>query len=204
MIGPPPGVRVWLACGRTDMRNGMDPDDPAQLRQILLAAPDEIERQRLIIATLQRNRFGRRSEKLAEGAVQQGLEDLGLRLVPQPLDRLEHSLCAPPLFDRWLEGRGDRDVVPCRRVEASSRSLSASPNAAMASTGRHDARSVCPYSMPAVMTLRPCFARPRAARSKRRAQLNARRKISGARRPSGCVRGATKNGCEASDHPRPG
>lgn len=24
MIGPPPGVRVWLACGRTDMRKGMD------------------------------------------------------------------------------------------------------------------------------------------------------------------------------------
>ncbi len=24
MMGPPPGVRVWLACGRTDMRKGMD------------------------------------------------------------------------------------------------------------------------------------------------------------------------------------
>lgn len=24
MIGPPPGVRVWLACGRTDMRKGID------------------------------------------------------------------------------------------------------------------------------------------------------------------------------------
>jgi transposase len=24
MIGPPAGVRVWLACGRTDMRKGMD------------------------------------------------------------------------------------------------------------------------------------------------------------------------------------
>jgi len=24
MIAPPPGVRVWLACGRTDMRRGMD------------------------------------------------------------------------------------------------------------------------------------------------------------------------------------
>ena len=24
MIGSPPGVRVWLACGRTDMRKGMD------------------------------------------------------------------------------------------------------------------------------------------------------------------------------------
>jgi transposase len=24
MIGPPPGMRVWLACGRIDMRKGMD------------------------------------------------------------------------------------------------------------------------------------------------------------------------------------
>lgn len=24
MIGPPAGVRVWLACGHTDMRKGMD------------------------------------------------------------------------------------------------------------------------------------------------------------------------------------
>ena len=24
MIAPPPGVRVWLACGQTDMRKGMD------------------------------------------------------------------------------------------------------------------------------------------------------------------------------------
>jgi transposase len=24
MIGPPSGIRVWLACGRTDMRKGMD------------------------------------------------------------------------------------------------------------------------------------------------------------------------------------
>jgi len=23
-LGPPPGIRVWLACGRTDMRKGMD------------------------------------------------------------------------------------------------------------------------------------------------------------------------------------
>jgi transposase len=24
MIAPPPGMRVWLACGRTDMRKGID------------------------------------------------------------------------------------------------------------------------------------------------------------------------------------
>ena len=52
------------------------PDDPAALQQMLLAALAEIERQRLIIAALQRNRFGRRSEKLANTTVQQGVEDL--------------------------------------------------------------------------------------------------------------------------------
>ncbi len=43
---------------------------------MLLAALAEIERQRLIIAALQRNRFGRRSEKLDDATVQQGVEDL--------------------------------------------------------------------------------------------------------------------------------
>ncbi len=52
------------------------PDDPVLLQQMLRAAPAEIERQRLIIAALQRNRFGRRSEKLGEAAVQLGIEDL--------------------------------------------------------------------------------------------------------------------------------
>lgn len=52
------------------------PDDPVALQQLLLAALAEIERQRLIIAALQRNRFGRRSEKLDDATVQQGVEDL--------------------------------------------------------------------------------------------------------------------------------
>jgi len=52
------------------------PDDSAALRQLLLAAVAEIDRQRLIIAALQRNRFGRRSEKLDDATVQQGVEDL--------------------------------------------------------------------------------------------------------------------------------
>lgn len=52
------------------------PDDPVLLQQMLRAAVAEIERQRLIIAALQRNRFGRRSEKLGEAAVQLGIEDL--------------------------------------------------------------------------------------------------------------------------------
>jgi transposase len=52
------------------------PDDPARLQQMLRAALAEIERQRLIIAALQRNRFGRRSEQLDDATVQQGVEDL--------------------------------------------------------------------------------------------------------------------------------
>jgi transposase len=53
------------------------PDEPVLLQQMLRAALAEIERQRLIIAALQRrHRFGRRSEKLGEEAVQLGTEDL--------------------------------------------------------------------------------------------------------------------------------
>ena len=52
------------------------PDDPATLQAILRAALAEIERLRLQIAGLQRHRFGRRSERLNEEAVEQGVEDL--------------------------------------------------------------------------------------------------------------------------------
>jgi transposase len=52
------------------------PDDPATLQLILRAALAEIERLRLLIAGLQRYRFGRRSEKLGDDQVQQGVEDL--------------------------------------------------------------------------------------------------------------------------------
>lgn len=51
------------------------PEDPALLQEMLRAAIAEIERQRLIIAALQRNRLGPRSEKFGEAAVQQGIED---------------------------------------------------------------------------------------------------------------------------------
>jgi transposase len=52
------------------------PDDPATLRAILRAALAEIERLRLQLSGMRRNRFGRRSEKLGDEAVQQGTEDL--------------------------------------------------------------------------------------------------------------------------------
>src|ERR1700683_3123762 len=52
------------------------PDDPATLHLILRAALAESERLQLLIHGLQRNRFGRRSEKLDDEQLQRGLEDL--------------------------------------------------------------------------------------------------------------------------------
>ena len=59
------------------------PDDPSTLQQILRAALAEIERLRLMIAGLQRNRFGRRSEQLDDAAFQQGVEELEQSLAEQ-------------------------------------------------------------------------------------------------------------------------
>jgi hypothetical protein len=59
------------------------PEDPATLQQILRAALAEIERLRLMIAALQRNRFGRRSEQLGDAAFQQGVEELEQSLAEQ-------------------------------------------------------------------------------------------------------------------------
>jgi transposase len=59
------------------------PDDPATLQLILRAALAEIERLQLLIAGLQRNRFGRRSEKLDDDQVQHGVEDLEQSLAEQ-------------------------------------------------------------------------------------------------------------------------
>jgi transposase len=76
------------------------PDDPAALQQMLRAALAEIERQRLIIAALQRSRFGRRSEKLDEATVQHGVEDLEQSVAEQSaaLDAAA-SRSAPPKTD---------------------------------------------------------------------------------------------------------
>ena len=52
------------------------PDDPPTLQLILRAALAEIERLQLLLAGLRRNRFGRRSEKLDDDTLQQGIEDL--------------------------------------------------------------------------------------------------------------------------------
>jgi transposase len=52
------------------------PDDPATLQAILRAALAEIERLQFQLASLKRNRFGRRSEKLDDETLQQATEDL--------------------------------------------------------------------------------------------------------------------------------
>ena len=51
------------------------PDDPAMLQHLLREAQAEITRLHRLIAALLRNRFGRRSERLGEAALQQGVED---------------------------------------------------------------------------------------------------------------------------------
>jgi transposase len=72
------------------------PDDPALLQQMLRAALAEIERQRLIIAALQRHRYGRRSEKLGEAAVQLGIEDLEQSVAEQAAVLEAASRTIPP------------------------------------------------------------------------------------------------------------
>jgi transposase len=59
------------------------PDDPPTLQLILRAALAEIERLQLMIAGLQRHRFGRRSERLDDEALQQATEDLEQALAEQ-------------------------------------------------------------------------------------------------------------------------
>lgn len=59
------------------------PDDAATLKAVLTAALAEIERLHQLISGLQRHRFGRRSEKLDDAAVEQGAEDLGQALGEQ-------------------------------------------------------------------------------------------------------------------------
>jgi hypothetical protein len=59
------------------------PDDLAALQLILRAAAAEIERLRLLLANLQRNRFGRRSERLDDDQLEQGIDDLEQSLAEQ-------------------------------------------------------------------------------------------------------------------------
>ena len=52
------------------------PEDPTLLQHLLREAQAEITRLQMLIAVLLRNRFGRRSERLGEEALQQGVENI--------------------------------------------------------------------------------------------------------------------------------
>jgi transposase len=74
------------------------------LQQLLLAATAEIERLRLQIASLQRNRFGRRSEQLDAETLQRGMEDLEQSLAEHEAG-LERAALSP-------EGPGPQTPPP--------------------------------------------------------------------------------------------
>jgi hypothetical protein len=72
------------------------PEDPALLQHMLREAQAEITRLQMLIAVLLRNRFGPRSERLGEEALQQGIEDIEQSLAEQAA-KLE---AAQPAADR--------------------------------------------------------------------------------------------------------
>lgn len=95
------------------------PDDAATLQLILRLALAEIERLKQQIAGLQRNRFGRRSERLDEAAFQHGAEDLEQSLAEQAatLDAAQSSA-----------GRSVSDAAPRPRLrEPAQRNRGALP-----------------------------------------------------------------------------
>lgn len=91
------------------------PDDPAALKAVLSAALTEIERLHQLIAGLQRHRFGRRSEKLDDAAVEQGAEDLGQALAEQQagLEAAAAGLAIRrrPISTARIAGRTTRSVI---------------------------------------------------------------------------------------------
>ena len=102
------------------------PDDPAALQLILHAALAEIERLRLLIAGLQRNRFGRRSERLDDAAFQQGVENLEQSLAEQvaKLERRRQprrSQRRSRRLGRLAQNRSNATVAHCRRICRGSR-----------------------------------------------------------------------------------
>jgi transposase len=94
------------------------------LQQLLLAATAEIERLRLQIASLQRNRFGRRSEQLDAETLQRGMEDLEQSLAEHEagLERAALSLEGP-------EPQSPAPKTPARRprTEPAKRNRGALP-----------------------------------------------------------------------------
>lgn len=95
------------------------PDDPATLQLILRAALAEIERLQLLIAGLQRNRLGRRSEQLDDEALQQGVEDLAQSVAEQEAG-LEAAMSPPAETQRPAKpAKRNRGALPAHlpRVE---------------------------------------------------------------------------------------
>jgi transposase len=77
-------------------------------RQALIEAQSEIERLRLIVQKLQRLQFGRRAERLDEGQLELGLEDVG-----SDIGRVEQLLpTAPAADDPVARERLDRPSLP--------------------------------------------------------------------------------------------
>lgn len=104
------------------------PDDPPTLQLILRAALAEIERLQLQLAGLQRNRFGRRSEKLDDDQIEQGIEDLEQSVAEQQaaLDALADAAAkssskpAPPAASpRTQPAKRNRGSLPAHlpRIE---------------------------------------------------------------------------------------
>jgi transposase len=94
------------------------PEDPAALQAILRAALAEIERLRFQLAGLQRNRFGRRSEKLADETVQQASEDLE-QSVAEKMAALEVAAKARTRPSAGKPAKRNRGALPAHlpRVE---------------------------------------------------------------------------------------
>jgi transposase len=117
------------------------------LQAILRAALAEIERLQLQIAGLQRHRFGRRSERLDEATLEQGIEDLeqsvadrmaGLEAAMPPVPAAK-AAPDPPQSKPPKRNRGALPAhlvrVGCRRTCA-ARAPSRTPTAACRSLSR--------------------------------------------------------------------
>ena len=86
------------------------PEDPATLQAILRAALAEIERLQFQLAGLQRNRFGRRSEKLADETVQFSLDGVSyeIDLSTKNATRLRDALSRYVMAGRRVGTRSGR------------------------------------------------------------------------------------------------
>ena len=73
----------------------------------LTEAQAEIERLRLIVAKLQRQQFGRRAERLDEGQLELGLEDIS-----SDIGRVKQLLPVAPIDKEPASDRSDRPSLP--------------------------------------------------------------------------------------------